>query len=448
MNSSLSPAEAVSFLIEQAKKYGADSAESFGVNSLSISAECRKQKTESLEYANTSGVDLRVFCGKRQAIISSSVLEKKTLDDLAERAVQMAKAVPEDPFCGLAEKNQQTVELADLDLFDPFVPTTEGLLELALKAENAALSVPGITESNGASAGYESSEIIMVSTTGSSRTYKRSSSSFSVSMLAEDADGNKETDYDYSAAVYFSDLEPAELIGKKAGERTVKRLGGQKISSGNMSILLEPRVARGLVGNFAAAINGSAIARGTSFLKDYMDKPVFCEKVSIMEEPHRKRGFASRPCDAEGIHTQTRALINKGILTTWLLDLRSARQLNLNPTGHATRGLGSMPHPSASNLALFGGTVSAKELMGDIKTGLYLTNLFGQGVNLITGDYSRGASGFLIENGEITTPVHEITVAGNLKEMFLNMSLADDLEYRSSINAPTVRIDNISVAGK
>ena len=231
-------------------------------------------------------------------------------------------------------------------------------------------------------------------------------------------------------------------------ERTVRRLGARKIDSGRMSILLEPRLAKGLVGTFASAINGAAVARGTSFLKDSLEAPVFADNVSILEDPHRRRGPASRPCDAEGLPTRERALVDRGILTTWLLDLRSARQLALEPTGHAARGLGGIPHPSASNLTLAGGTLTPEELMADITHGLYLTNLFGQGINMITGDYSRGASGFLIENGKITLPVHEITVAGNLKDMFRRLVPANDIELRSAVRAPTVRLDDISVAGK
>lgn len=440
--------EAAAFLLEQAKINGADQAESFAAESLAISAQCRLHKTEALEYAQTSGVDLRVFCGKKQAIVSSSVLEKNTLSELAERAVQMAKNVPDDPYCGLADSDMQAKEFMDLDLYDPMQQTTETLLELALKTEESAMAVPGVTNSDGAGASTETTEIFMASTTGFSRTYKRSSSSFSVSVIAEDKDGNKETDYDFSSAVYFSDLDSPEVIGKKAGERTVRRLGSEKIPSGTMDVILEPRLAKGLLGTFASAINGNSIARGTSFLKDDMGEMIFSPDLSIMENPHRKRGSSSRPCDAEGLPTERRALIENGILTTWLLDLHSAGQLGLPPTGHASRGIGGTPHPAPSNISLIGGKVSPKELMSDIKYGIYVTQLFGQGVSLITGDYSRGASGFLIENGKITTPVSEITIAASLRDMFRNMAAANDLEEKYSVSAPTVRLFNMSVAGK
>ena len=448
MTEILSLSNAVDFLIEQARKAGADSAESFGVHSLSASAECRLQKTENVEYAETAGVDLRVFCGRQPAVVSSCILDKKTLTDLAQRAVQMAKAVPADPFCGLADPEQQITAFPDLDLFDPTELTTADLSDTALKAEDAALSVPGVTQSDGAAAGIEKSHIIMTSSTGFRREYDRSSASVSVSVIAADAEGRKETDYDYSTAVYFSDLEDSAKIGNNAGQRTVRRLNPQKIPSGTMDVVLDPRLARGLIGTFAGAINGAGIARGTSFLKDCMGQEIFPAELNLLENPHKQRGTASRPCDAEGLPCLPRALIDKGVLTSWLLDLHAARKLNLEPTGHAARGLGSNPHPSASNLTLTGGKVSADELMADIKYGLYLTQLFGQGIDLITGDYSRGASGFLIENGEITVPVSEITIAGNLKNMFKNMAAANDLDDRHAINAPTIRLFNLAVAGK
>ena len=448
MTEILSLSDAVDFLIETAKKAGADEAESFAVHSLTLSAECRLQKTENIEYTETSGVDLRVFCAKRPAVVSSGILEKKTLIDLAQRAVQMAKSVPEDPCCGLADPSEQIKECPDLDLYDPCEQTTQSLLDLALKTEDAALSVSGITQSDGASAGVEKSHIIMASSTGFRREYNRSSASVSVSVIAADKDGNKETDYDYSSAVYFSDLEKGEIIGKNAGLRTIKKLNPQKIPSRTMDVVFEPRLARGLIATFAGAINGTAIARGTSFLKDCLGQEIFPKEICLFENPHKKRGLASRPCDAEGLPCQPTALIDNGILTSWLLDLHSAKKLNLKSNGHAARGLGANPHPSVSNLTLSGGQASAEELISDIKYGLYLTQLFGQGVDMITGNYSRGACGFLIENGKITTPVSEITIAGNLKDMFKQMIAANDLDDRYALNVPTIRLFNLSVAGK
>ena len=448
MTDILTLSDAVEFLIEQAKKNGADSAESFGVDSVTASAECRLQKTETLEYAQTSCVDLRVFCKQRPAIVSSSVLEKNALKDLAQRAVQMAKVVPEDPYCGLADVSLQANEFTDLDMYDANEITTQQLLDLALATEDAALSVKGVSQSDGAGASIDKSHILMVSTTGFKREYNRSSASFSVSVIAADEDGNKEMDYDYSSAVYFSDLESAESIGKNAGERAVKRLRPRKLDSQTMDVVFEPRLARGIIGSLIGAINGSAIARETSFLKDSLHSQILPAELTLFENPHKKRGAASRPCDAEGLPCHPKALIENGILTTWLLDLHSARKLKMTPTGHASRGLGNMPHPSASNLSLTGGTISPQELIANVKNGIYVTQLFGQGVNMITGDYSRGAAGFLIENGRLSVPVSEITVAGNLKDMFKNMIAANDLTERYAVNVPTLCMPQLSVAGK
>lgn len=440
--------DAIEFLIEQAKKNGADAAESFGVDSTTTSAECRQQKTETLEYAQTAAVDLRVFCGHRPATVSSSVLEKEALKELAERAVQMAKVVPEDPYCGLADPDSQARTLPDLDMYDAEEKSAQQLLDLALETENAAMSVKGVFQSDGAGTSVDKSHIIMASTTGFKREYNRSSASFSVSVIAADDDGNKEMDYDYSSAVYFSDLESPEKIGKSAGERAVKRLNPQKIASQTMDVVFEPRLARELIGTLTSAINGAAIARGTSFLKDCLHTQILPEELTLLEDPFKKRGLRSRPCDAEGLPCQPKALVEKGVLTTWLLDLHSAGKLNMAPTGHATRGLGGSPRPSASNLTLTGGKISPEELIKGIKNGIYVTQLFGQGINMITGDYSRGATGFLIENGKITVPVSEITVAGSLKDMFKNMIAANDLDERYAFNVPTLCLPQMSVAGK
>lgn len=448
MTETLSLSSSVEFLIEQAVRYGADAAEASGVDSIASSAECRLKKTETLEYAQTAAVDLRVFCGHRPSVVSSSVLEKNSLQELAERAVQMAKIVPEDPYCGLADADLQAKDFPDADIYDARQISTEKLLDLALETENAALSVKGVLQSDGAGASIEKSHIVRASTTGFTREYDRSSASFSVSVIASDDDGNKEMDYDYSSAVYFSDLESAERIGKNAAERAVKRLKPKKIASQTMDVVFEPRLARGLIDTLTSAINGAAIARGTSFLKDCLNTRILPDGLTLFENPDKKRGLHSRPCDAEGLPCRPGTLIENGVLKSWLLDLHSARKLGMPPTGHASRSLGGSPRPSASNLTLTGGTLTPRELIAGIKNGIYVTQLFGQGVNLITGDYSRGAAGFLIENGEITVPVSEITVAGNLKEMFRNIIAANDLNSRFAVDVPTMCIPQLSVAGK
>ncbi len=256
-----------------------------------------------------------------------------------------------------------------------------------------------------------------------------------------------ERDYEFSSRRHAADLESAAEIGRRAGEKAVRRLGPRKVKSQSVPIVYDPRVSGGLVGHFASAISGSAIARGTSFLKKEMGKPVFAKGISIVDDPHMKRGLRSKPFDGEGVMNRRFHLIEDGVLTTWLLDTATARQLGLETTGHASRGTGGPPSPSTTNLYMEAGCLSVKELIADIRQGLYVTEMIGMGINGVTGDYSRGASGFWIENGEIAYPVSEITVAGNLKDMFLNMTPADDLEFRYGTNAPTIRVEGMTVAG-
>jgi PmbA protein len=256
-----------------------------------------------------------------------------------------------------------------------------------------------------------------------------------------------EGEYDYSSAVYGADLDDPDQVGRRAGERAIRRVGARKMPTARVPVVYDPRVASGLVGHLAGAISGPSIARKTSFLKEKLGQRIFPASVNIIDDPHRARGFRSKPFDGEGIANQRRALIEDGVLTTWLLDLRSARQLGLASTGHASRGTSGPPGPSPTNLYLAPGKVTRDALIGDIADGIYVTEFLGSAISLVTGDYSRGASGFWIENGKLAYPVSELTVAGNLKDMFLNITVADDLEFRSSANAPTLRIDGMTVAG-
>ena len=434
-------------LITKAKGLGADSADALMLGDTSISLAHRLGKQEQLERSEGRDLGLRVLIGKRQAIVSSSDRSQSALDELAERAISMAKSVPEDPFCGLADSALLETNPPEIDSCDPSEPTPEAMTVMAAKAESAAQSVPGVTNSEGAEASWGRTDVAIVSSNGFSATYARTGQSLAVSVLAGEGT-NMERDYDYTAAVFGEDMEDAESVGRSAGEKTVKRLNPQKVETAQVPIIYDPRVSRGIVGHLSSAINGNAIARGTSFLKDHMDEMVFSEEISIVDDPHRKRGFRSRPFDGEGVKTQRRNVIDQGRLTTWFLDLRSARQLGLETTGHASRGTSSPPSPSASNLYMEAGNLSPPELMADIKAGLYVTELIGFGVNGVTGDYSRGATGFWIENGEITCPVSEVTVAGNLKEMFKNLTPASDLVFRYGTDAPTLRIDGMTVAGK
>lgn len=434
-------------LIGKAEALGADAADAVFVRSASLSLSQRLGNPEDLMRSEDNDLGLRVFVGKRQAVVSSSDMSESALDELAERAVAMARNVPEDAFCGLADPDQLATELADIDDFDPTEPTAEQLIALAARTEDAARAVPGVTNSEGASASWSSSEIALVTSTGFAQTRQASRHSIGVSVLAGTGTA-MERDYDYDTKVYAADLADAEAIGRSAGEKTVKRLNPQKVSTQQVPVVFDPRVANTIPGHMSSAINGSSVARGTTFLKDAMGTQIFADGVTIVDDPHRRRGLRSKPFDGEGVATRRLNVVEDGRLTTWILDCRSARQLKLVTTGHASRGTSSPPSPGASNLYMEAGSVSPQDLIGDIKQGLYVTELIGMGVNGVTGDYSRGCSGFWIENGELTFPVSELTIAGNLKDMFKAITPADDLEFKYGTNAPTLRIDGMTVAGK
>jgi PmbA protein len=435
-------------LIAQAKRAGADEADAIVVDGMSVSVTTRLGKLEHLERSEGGDIGLRVIVGKRQAIVASADRSAKALKELVARAVGMAKTVPEDPFIGLAAPEQLARKLPALDICDPTEQSAEALIARAQACEAAALAVKGVTNSEGASASWSRSHVAIATSAGFQRTYQSSGVSISASVIAGTAKTGMETDYDYSSAVYAADLRAPESVGRSAGERAVRKLGARKAKSQKVPIIFDPRAARGLVSHLLGAINGAAIARGTSFLKDAMGTEVFGPWVTIIEDPHRHRGLRSKPCDAEGLPNRRRQLIDNGVLTTWLLDLRAARQLKLEPTGHAARGPSSPPSPSATNVYMAAGPYTREALMADITDGLYVTDLIGQGVNTITGDYSRGAIGFWIRKGELTYPVNEVTIAGNLKSMFKRLTPASDLEFLYGIDAPTVRIDGMSLAGK
>lgn len=434
-------------LISKAKVRGADAADAVLVNSRSLELSQRLKEPEMIERAESQDLGLRVLIGKRQAIVSSNDWTGSSLDDLADRAISMARAVPEDPHCGLAEASELSDDaMIDLELCDDGEPTADQLVELAKTCEEAALNVDGVTNSEGAEASWSRSEIVLVASNGFSGSYAVSRNGIGVAVLAGEGTA-MERDYEFSSAVFAADVDDAAETGRKAGERTVSRLNPRKAPTAKVPVVYDPRVSAGLVRHFAAAINGAAIARGTSFLKDAMGDAVFAEGINIVDDPHRVRGLGSKPFDAEGIGNSIMKLIDSGRLTSWILDLRSARQLGLKSTGRASRGTSSPPSPSTTNLYIESGSSTPQALIADIENGFYVTELMGFGINNVTGDYSRGASGFWIENGEITYPVSEMTVASNLKEMFLNMTPADDLVFRFGTDAPTLRVDGMTVAG-
>ncbi|BBK45126.1 modulator protein [Allostella vacuolata] len=437
----------LSDLIARARRAGADAADAVHVEGTSISHAQRLGETEKLERAEGQDLGLRVLVGRRQAVVSSSDHTPKALEELVERAVAMARVVPEDPHCGLADPDAIARHWADMDLSDPAEPTAEQLIDWARRTEEAARAVPGVTNSEGAEAGWSRSRVALVASNGFAGSYEGSGWSLSVSVLAGEGTG-MERDYDFTAAVYGTDLRSPEAVGRSAGERAVRRLQPRKAATAKAPVVFDPRVSGGLLGHFAGAINGQSIARGTSFLKDRMDSPVFAPGVSVIDDPLRARGLRSRPFDGEGIATTRQALVEDGVLRTWVLDLRTARQLGLRSTGHASRGTSGPPSPTTTNLYLAPGGATPAELLRQAGRGLYVTSLMGFGVNGVTGDYSRGASGFWIEDGEIAYPVSEVTIAGNLKDMLRSLVPADDLEFRYGTNAPTVLIPEMTIAGR
>jgi PmbA protein len=432
-------------LMKWAKAAGADAADALYVYGESISVAQRLGAREKLESSEGRDLGLRVFIGKRQAFVSSTDFSLSALKVLAERAVDMARAVPEDPVCGIAPEELLATSWPDLDMNDKRRPTAKSLIELAVETEDAARKVKGVTNSEGAEAGWGRSSVMLAASNGFSGGYQRSGYSLSCAVLAGEGTG-MERDYEWTSAVHLEDLMPAAKVGRNAGTFAVQRLNPKKAVSGRLPVIYDRRVSGGLIGHLAGAINGRGVARGTSFLKDKMGQKIFADGIQIVDTPHKKRGLGSRPFDAEGLPCRRMAVIENGVLTTWLLDLAAARQLNLKPTGHASRATSGPPGPTVSNFHLEKGKHSVAELMSDIKSGLFITDMIGSGVNGVTGDYSRGASGFWIENGKLSFPVSGITVAGNLKDMFLALTPANDLQFKSSVNAPSVRIEGLTIA--
>ena len=446
MAANAEPLNLLSDLMGRATRAGADAADAVYFDAASISVAQRLGASEKLERAESCDLGLRVFIGKRQAIVSSTDFAPETLDELVERAVAMARIATEDPYCGIADPSHIVTNIPVLDMCDPSEPTTEDLTDLATRAEDAARAIEGVTNSEGGEAGWSRANIAIAATNGLAQSYSMSSQSISACVIAGE-DTGMERDYDYDSAVYGSDLKSPENIGRSAGERAVKRLNARKVKSQQVPIMYDRRVSSGMVRHLVGAINGASITRGTSFLKDSMGQSVFDSEINIIDDPHRMRGLRSKPFDGEGIANARHAFVENGKLVTWVLDLASSRQLGLESTGHASRGTSSPPSPGSTNVYMENGSNSAAELMSDIKSGLYITEMIGMGVNGVTGDYSRGAAGFWIENGEPAYPVTELTVAGNLKDMFMHLPPADDLEFKFGIDAPTIRIDGMTVAG-
>jgi PmbA protein len=433
-------------LVAAARRAGADAADALAVRSVSLGVEVRDGAVEESERSEGDDVGLRALVGRRQAVVSTNDI-KADAAELAERAVAMARVAPDDPFAGLADPGQLARDFPDLDLLDPDLPTIAELEERARRAEAAALAVKGVTTSAGASASAGIGGMVLVTSHGFTGAYL--SSGQSVSMTAIAGEGTAmERDYDYSSTVHGADLDSAEKVGRTAGERAVERLNPRKVQSKRVPVVFDRRLAGSLIGHLANAINGSAIARKTSFLKEKLGQRLFRPGIRVIDDPRRLRGLRSRPFDAEGVSTRQLAVVEDGVLASWLLDCATARELGLHTTGHAQRGVSSTPAPGPSNLHLAAGDDTPDALIADIAEGFYVTDLIGVGVNYVTGDYSRGASGFWIENGERSYPVSEVTIAGSLIDMFQALVPANDLQFRFGTNAPTVRVEGLTVAGR
>nr|WP_210262693.1 TldD/PmbA family protein [Bradyrhizobium brasilense] len=434
-------------LVDAARRAGADAADAIAVRGVSQGVEVRDGRVEETERSEGDDVGLRVFVGHRQAVVSTNDVSGDGVAKLAERAVAMARVAPDDKYVGLADPALHAHDFPDLDLLDRKVPSTAELEQRAIEAEAAALAVKGVTKSGGASVSTGIGGMVLVTSTGFHGSYLRSSHGISTTAISGEGTG-MERDYDFTSAPHASDLDSPASVGRKAGERAVARGNPRKVETCKVPVVFDPRVAGSIVGHLVGAINGASIARKTSFLKDKLGEQLFSKDIRIIDDPLRVRGLRSQTFDAEGVRVKKTALIDAGVLTTWVLDSATARELGLVTTGHAHRGVSSSPSPGTYNLHLEPGAVTPKELISDIKQGFYVTDLIGSGVNGVTGDYSRGASGFWIENGEITYPVSEVTIAGHLLPMFKSLVAANDLEFRYGVNSPTLRIEGLTLGGR
>lgn len=444
-----SPQALCQALIDAAKSAGADAVDAMAAEGSSLSIEVREGKLEQAERSEGTDLGLRVFIGQRQALVSSSDSRPETIAAMAERAVAMAREAPEDPYAGLAPSDQLATnwDIASLELCDPSdEPAPETLQQDALAAEAACQAVDGITQVQSAAAGYGHHSIYLATSNGFSGGYQRTGRSISCTGIAGTGTG-MERDYDGDSRTFQSDLRAADEIGQSAGERAIARLKARRPQTGSYPVLFDERVSSSLIGHALGAINGAAIARGSSWLKDSLGERILPETLSVIEDPHRPRIAGSRPFDGEGLATRKRAIIDNGVLTGWTLDLASARKLGMQSTANAARGIGSVPSPSNWNIALTQGDQSRDDLIAQMGTGLLVTSLIGSTINPNTGDYSRGASGFWVENGEIAYPVNECTIAGNLRDMLMRIVPANDARDHLSRVVPSLLVEGMTLAG-
>lgn len=435
-------------VVAAALKAGADAAEAVGAERSAFGVNVRLGELEEVEREESRDIGLRVFVGQRQATVSGSDISAEARAKLVERAVAMARLAPEDPYAGLADPSLYAKgALPDLDLFDGSEPTPETLEARARAAEDAARAMPRISNSEGGSASHSSAVWRLVTSAGFSGTHRASGFSVGASVVAGEGD-EMESGYDGRSTRWQSDLPSPEAIGAEAGRRAAARLGARKIASTTAPVIFENRLATSLIGPLIGAISGPSIARGTSFLKDKLGQQVFAKGIRITDDPHKVRGLGSSPFDDEGVANRAWDLIDDGVLTTWLLNTSSARQLGLASTGHASRGLAGPAGVSTSNLTVQPGDKDQAALMRDAGSGVLITSMFGPSLNGNTGDWSVGCAGFWFEGGEIAYPVNEITVAGNLIDIYARLVPGSDLEIRGSANAPSILVDGLAIAGK
>lgn len=434
-------------LIKKAKGFGADAADGVYVESMGVSAAIRNGELSTLERSESASLGLRVLIGKKQACVATHDIHPERLTDMVERAVSMAKLAPEDPYAGLADASQLAKHIPDLDLFDGVEISADQLIASAKTMEEVVRRNPKVTNVEESNASWGLSGFAFVTSSGFSGGYRGTSHGLSIEVVAG-KDTHMVRDYDYCSALHGSDMRSPEDVALAAAARTVSRLDARKMPTKKIPVIFAPRVASSLLRNLLSAMNGTAIARKASFLIDDMGKAIFPSTITLIDDPLMKRGLRSRPFDGEGLPTQKTAFVENGVLKSWMMNCSAARQLNLKSTGHASRGVGGIPGISASNFYMQAGTSTPDDLIADIKEGFYVTETMGHGGDTLTGDYSQGAAEFWIENGKISFPVHEMTIAGNLKPMFQNLTAANDLTHRYGVDAPTLRIEGMTVAGE
>ena len=433
--------------LSYAKKKGADQTDLMLVEGTGIQYIQRMGKLEKLERAETADLGIRLFQGQRQVMVSTSDLSSANIKNLIDRGLSTVQLVPEDKYCGLATSDQLVKDVPILKTVDPVEPTIALLQERAAACEEAALSVPKITNSEGVESTWSHTTMHFLASNGFSESYSNTRHALSIAVIARDGDG-MERDYESNTVIFADDLNDPVTLGRKAALQAVQRLNPKRIGSQKKPVIFHPRVGSSFLAHLAAAINGASVNQGASFLKNKLGQQIFTKNITVIDNPNLNNGLGSRPFDAEGLACKNQAIIDQGVLTSWLLDLRSARQMGKNPTGHGVRDATSLPSAGISNFYMQTGQQTPDQLIKDVRQGLYVTELIGNGVNQITGDYSRGATGFWIEDGTLAYPVSEITIAGNLNDIFANLIVANDLQFDYRINTPTLMVESLMIAGQ